>query len=133
MDSNRVFSGALWETQVGYCRAIKVGQTIYISGTAPITELGEVFAPNDAYAQAKRCLEIIEKALHKFGTNSRSIVRTRMFVTDISRWAEYGKAHQEFFSEYPPATSMVEVNRLIDPAILIEIEAEAILLLKNDE
>lgn len=133
MKTKRVFSGAPWEAKVGYCRAIQVGQNIYISGTTSIDETGQVFAPNNAYAQAKRCLEIIEKALKELGTDMSSVVRTRMFVTDISQWAEYGKAHQEFFSEYPPATSMVEVDRLIDPAMSIEIEAEAILLIENDE
>ncbi|MFP4299288.1 MAG: RidA family protein [Spirulinaceae cyanobacterium] len=126
MNIKRVFSGAPWEVKAGYCRAIQVGQNIYISGTTPIDETGQVFAPNNAYAQAKRCLEIIEKALQELGTDIRSVIRTRMFVTDISQWAEYGKAHQEFFSEHPPATSMVEVSKLIDPAMLIEIEAEAI-------
>jgi len=85
-----------------------------------------LFAPSDAYAQAKRCFEIIRKALQDLGANTSHVVRTRMFVTDISRWAEFGQAHQEFFGENPPATTMVEVKSLIDPAMLIEVEADAV-------
>ncbi|WP_026733853.1 RidA family protein [Fischerella sp. PCC 9605] len=128
MQMKRAFSGASWESKVGYCRGVRVGNHIYISGTAPIAEGGGVFAPEDAYGQAKRCLEIIQKALQDLGTNINSVVRTRMFVTDISRWAEFGKAHQEFFGENPPATTMVEVKSLIDPAMLIEIEVDAVCL-----
>ncbi|NWF58447.1 MAG: RidA family protein [Fischerella sp.] len=128
MQKKRAFSGASWESKVGYCRGVRVGNHIYISGTAPIAEGGGVFAPEDAYGQAKRCLEIIQKALQDLGTNINSVVRTRMFVTDISRWAEFGKAHQEFFGENPPATTMVEVKSLIDPAMLIEIEVDAVCL-----
>jgi enamine deaminase RidA (YjgF/YER057c/UK114 family) len=126
MNIKRTFSGASWESQVGYCRGVRVNNHIYISGTAPIAEGGEVFAPGDGYAQAKRCLEIIQKALQDLGADINSVVRTRMFVTDISRWAEFGQAHQEVFGENPPATSMVEVKSLIDPAMLIEIEVDAI-------
>lgn len=125
--TDRVFSGAPWEKRVGYCRAIRQGQNVYVSGTAPVDEDGEVFAPGDAYAQARRCLEIIEHALQSLKVDRASIVRTRMFVTDITRWAEFGRAHAEFFGQDVPATSMVEVCRLIDPAMLIEIEADAVL------
>ncbi len=125
--TDRVFSGAPWEKRVGYCRAIRQGQNVYVSGTAPVDEDGEVFAPGDAYAQARRCLEIIEHALQSLKVDRASIVRTRMFVTDITRWAEFGRAHAEFFGQDVPATSMVEVRRLIDPAMLIEIEADAVL------
>lgn len=122
----RAFSGAPWETQVGYCRAIRAGDHICVSGTAPAADNGATFAPGDAYAQTKRCLEIIERALRDLGADRTSVVRTRMFVTDIRRWAEYGRAHREFFSDHPPVTSMVEVKSLIDPAMLIEIEVDAI-------
>ncbi len=125
-DIQRTFSGAPWEAQVGYCRALRVGQQIYVTGTAPVSDAGGVVAPGDAYAQARRCLEIIEGALHALGAEMHWIVRTRMFVTDISRWAEYGQAHQEFFAAHPPTTTMVEVKSLIDPAMLIEIEADAV-------
>ncbi|NJM72978.1 MAG: RidA family protein [Scytonema sp. RU_4_4] len=127
MPVTRTFSGASWESKVGYCRAIRVGNQIYVSGTAPVDEAGGVFAPGDAYAQAKRCFEIIQKALRDLGADINYVVRTRMFVTDISRWAEFGQAHQEFFMENPPVTTMVEVKSLIDPAMLIEIEVDAVI------
>lgn len=122
----RTYSKAPWETEVGYCRALRAGDHIYVTGTASVAEGGAVHAPGDGYAQAKRCLEIIEKALKNLGGDRTRIVRTRMFVTDISRWAEYGKAHREFFGEHRPAATMVEVKRLINPAMLIEIEADAV-------
>ena len=126
MRLTRVFSGAPWESKVGYCRAVKAGEHIYVSGTAPIDEEGQVFAPGDAYLQARRCLEIMERALQELGCGRESVVRTRMFVTDVGRWEEYGRAHREFFSEHPPATSMVEVRSLIHPDMLIEIEVDAV-------
>ena len=123
----RVFTGAKWEPVVGYCRAVKSGNTIAVSGTAPVADDGGVFAPGDAYAQAQRCLAILLRALRELGAGPEHVVRTRMFVTDISRWQEYGRAHGEVFRDHPPATSMVEVKSLIDPAMLIEIEADAVL------
>jgi len=127
MQLERVFSKARWEPIVGYCRAVRAGQHIYVTGTTSVDESGErVHAPGDACAQARRCLELIERALGKLGADRTRVVRTRMFVTDISRWQEYGRAHGEFFSACPPATTMVEVKALIDPAMLIEIEADAV-------
>src|ERR671922_372368 len=127
MEFSRAFSNAPWEAKVGYCRALRAGQHIYVTGTATIDETGNgVHAPGDAYAQARRCLELIEAALRKLGADRTSVVRTRMFVTDISRWKEYGRAHGEFFASCPPATTMVEVKALIDPRMLIEIEADAV-------
>jgi isochorismate pyruvate lyase len=124
-DFERVYSRAPWEQQVGYCRALRAGDMVFVTGTAPVDEDGGgVFAPGDAYAQARRCLELIERALRPLGTDRTRVVRTRMFVTDIARWAEYGRAHAEFFGEHRPTTTMVEVRRLIDPAMLIEIEAD---------
>jgi enamine deaminase RidA (YjgF/YER057c/UK114 family) len=121
-----VFSNAPWEKKVGYCRALKAGNHIYVTGTAPVDQSGNgVHAPGDAYAQARRCLELIEAALVQLGASRKNVVRTRMFVTDVQRWAEYGRAHAEFFGEEKPATTMVEVRALIDPAMLIEIEADA--------
>ncbi|MBC8509132.1 MAG: RidA family protein [Anaerolineales bacterium] len=122
----RTFSNAPWESKVSYCRAIKAGDHIYVTGTAPVAEDGSCYAPGDAYAQAKRCIEIIQSALADLGADLSNVVRTRMFVTDISRWQEYGRAHGEFFAEHPPATTMVEVKSLIDPEMLIEIEADAV-------
>lgn len=126
MQFQRAFSGAPWESKIGYCRAIRAGDHIYVTGTAAVDDKGGAFAPGDAYAQAKRCFEIIERALRELGADRASVVRTRMFVTDISRWQEYGRAHQEFFGAHPPATTMVEVKSLIDPAMLIEVEADAV-------
>lgn len=125
MEFQRSFSGAPWETRVGYCRALKAGEHIYVTGTAAVDEYGRCFAPGNAYAQARRCIEIIQRALKDLGADLNCVVRTRMFVTDISRWEEYGRAHQEFFAGNPPATSMVEVKSLIDPQMLVEIEADA--------
>lgn len=125
MSFRRAFSGAPWESQVAYCRAVRAGDHIYVSGTAPVDEKGATFAPGDAYGQARRCLEIIERALRELGADRSAVVRTRMFVTDIHRWAEFGRAHREFFADNPPATTMVAVKALIDPAMLIEVEADA--------
>ena len=126
MQVTRTFSGASWESTVGFCRAIKAGNNIYVSGTAPVAEDGSVFAPGDAYAQAKRCFQIVQKALQDLNADINHVVRTRMYVTDISRWAEFGKAHQEFFAENPPASTMLEVKSLIDSAMLIEVEVDAV-------
>ena len=126
MPFRRVFTGATWERDVGYCRAVRAGDHIFVTGSAPVQVDGGIFAPGDAYLQTKRCLEIIAEALTQLGADVSHIVRTRMFVTDISRWAEFGRPHREVFREHPPATSMVEVSRLIDPAMLVEIEADAV-------
>jgi enamine deaminase RidA (YjgF/YER057c/UK114 family) len=122
----RVFSGAPWEPIAGYCRAIRAGRHIFVSGTAPVGEGGGVHAPGDAYAQTRRCLEIIDRALGRLGASMSDVVRTRMFVTDIARFADYARAHGEVFATHPPATSMVEVRALVDPEMLIEIEADAL-------
>jgi len=128
MELKRSFSGSPWEPKVGYCRAIKAGRHIYVSGTAPLDSRGEVYGPENHYEQTKRCLEIIQKALRELGGDLKNVMRTRMFVTDISKWQEYGRAHQEFFAENPPATTMVEVKALISPLMLIEVEVEALLI-----
>jgi isochorismate pyruvate lyase len=126
MTFHRVYSGAPWEAKVGYCRAVRAGRHVYVTGTAPVDVGGGVHAPGDAYEQAKRCFQIIDQALQGLGATTADVVRTRMFVTDISRWQEFGRAHGEFFAKHPPATTMVEVRALIDPAMLIEIEADAV-------
>ena len=126
MDVRRTFTGRVWEREVGYCRAVRAGNLVFVTGTAPVGDDGRVVAPGDGYAQAKRCLEIIQRALADLGAEMRHVVRTRMFVTDIQRWAEYGRAHREFFADHPPATTIVEVRALIDPVMLIEIEADAV-------
>jgi isochorismate pyruvate lyase len=127
VEFERVSSRAIWEDRVGYCRALRAGDLVFVTGTAPVDESGSgVHAVGDAYAQARRCLELIEHAIAQFGVDRARIVRTRMFVTDISRWEEFGRAHAEFFKDHRPTTSMVEVRRLIDPDMLIEIEADAV-------
>lgn len=121
----RAFSGAPWEAKVGYCRAVRVGSHIWVTGTVALNEDGSVHAPGDAGAQAKRCFDIIGKALGEVGASLEHVVRTRMFVTDISRWEEIGAAHGAVFRDHPPATTMVEISRFIGPDFLVEIEADA--------
>jgi enamine deaminase RidA (YjgF/YER057c/UK114 family) len=127
-DSERrnVNSGAPWEPLVGYSRAVRCGNFIAVSGTAAVGDDGKAFAAGDAYRQAQRCIEIIRDSLVASGAELRHVVRTRMYVTDIGLWSEIARAHQEAFGAIGPATSMVEVSRLIDPAMLVEIEADAI-------
>jgi len=119
-------SGAPWEPLVGYSRAVRTGNFIAVSGSSAISDDGDLVGVGDAYVQAQRCIEVIHAALLQAGADLRHVVRTRMFVTDISLWEEIARAHQEAFGEFPPATSMVEVSRLIDPGMLVEIEADAI-------
>ena len=125
-DRVTVSTGAPWEESVGYCRAVRVGDHVAVSGTAPVGDDGEVVGVGDAYAQARRCIDILERALNEAGAGLDNVVRTRMFVTDISQWEAIGKAHGEAFGAIRPATSMVEVSALIDPDMLVEIEADAI-------
>lgn len=112
---------------MGYSRAVRVGNRIFVSGTAGTDEKGEVVGVGDAYLQTVQCLKNVEAALRQLGAGLAEVVRTRIFVTDISRWQEYGRAHAEFFGDVRPATSMVEVSRLITPEMLVEVEADAIL------
>jgi enamine deaminase RidA (YjgF/YER057c/UK114 family) len=118
-------SGAKWESIVGYSRAVKVGSRIYVTGTTATGDEGEIVGIDDAYAQTVQTIMNINRALKGVNAGLENVVRTRMFVTDISRWEEYGRAHKEFFGEILPATTMVEVSKLIDPRMLIEIEADA--------
>ena len=118
-------SGAKWESVVGYSRAICVGDRIYVTGTTATNENGEIVGVGDAYLQTVQVIKNIERALKALGATLENVVRTRMFVTDISRWEEYGRAHGEFFGVILPATTMVEVSRLIDADMLVEIEADA--------
>jgi enamine deaminase RidA (YjgF/YER057c/UK114 family) len=116
-------SGAKWESIVGYSRAVRVGDRIYVTGTTATDRNSDIVGIGDAHAQTVQWN--IERALKEFDCTLEHVVRTRMFVTDISRWEEYGRAHGEFFREIMPATTMVEVSKLIDPDMLIEIEADA--------
>ena len=121
----RTYSGARWETEVGYCRGLRAGEFIFITGTAPMNEDGTVHAPGDAGRQTTRCFEIIEQALHDLGAAKRDVIVVRLYVTDISRAAEIGEAHRRFFDGHHPTTTMVGVSALVDPAMLIEIEVQA--------
>jgi len=118
-------SGAKWEDIVGYSRAIRVDTRIYVTGTTATDANGNIVGENDAYAQTVQVIGNIEKALAKAGATLEHVVRTRMFVTDIKRWEEYGRAHGEFFGKIKPCATMVQVSALIDPRMLIEIEVDA--------
>lgn len=127
MERTNYSSGAKWEDIVGYSRAVKIGNTIEVTGTVAVDENSMLVGKDDAYAQTKFIIEKIEKVLKQAGASLKDVVRTRMYVTDISRWEEYGKAHGEFFKDIKPCTTMVEVSALIAPEYLIEIEATAII------
>jgi enamine deaminase RidA (YjgF/YER057c/UK114 family) len=118
-------SGVKWENTVGYSRAIRVGPRIYVTGTTATDDDGNVVGEDDAYAQTVQVIRNIEKALKNAGATLEHVVRTRMFVTNIARWEEYGRAHGQFFSAIKPCATMVEVRALIDPRMLIEIEVDA--------
>ena len=124
-------SGSKWENIVGYSRAVKVGNVIEVTGTVASGDDGKVVGNNDAYAQTKYIYQKIEAVLIRGGAGMKDVVRVRMFVTDISRWQEYGRAHSEFFKEIKPCNTMVEVKALIEPEYLIEIEATAIISLAS--
>ena len=121
----RLGSGSPWEAVVGYSRVVVRGDTAWVSGTTSTVD-GEVAHPGDAAAQTRQVLSIIGQSLERAGFTLNDVVRTRMFVTDISRWEEVGRVHGEVFGDIRPATSMVQVAALIDPAMLVEIEADAV-------
>lgn len=127
MSRTNYSSGAKWEDIVGYSRAVKIGNVVEVTGTVAVDDLGKLVGENSAYEQTKFIIQKIERVLQKAGASLNDVVRTRMFVTDISQWEEYGKAHGEFFKEIKPCTTMVEVSKLISPEYLIEIEATAII------
>ena len=120
-------SGAKWEEIVGYSRAVKVGNTVEVTGTVAVDDNSNLVGGDSAYEQTRYVIQKIEKVLERAGASLKDVVRTRIFVTDISRWEEYGKAHGEFFKDIKPCTSMIEVKGLIDPEYLVEIEATAII------
>ncbi|MBX7074716.1 MAG: RidA family protein [Pirellulales bacterium] len=125
-------SDAPWEPLVGYSRAVRVGQQVFVAGTTATDEQGQVVGRGDPHTQAMQALRNIEHALQRVGARLADVVRTRMFVTNIEQWQEIGRAHGEFFREIRPAATMVQVQRLIDPAMLVEIEVDAIIAHDDD-
>jgi enamine deaminase RidA (YjgF/YER057c/UK114 family) len=124
-DRQNISSGAKWEDIVGYSRAVRVGSHIYVTGTTATDEAGNIVGVGDGYKQTVQIIQNLDRALKLAGATLSNVVLTRMFVTDIGRWEEYGRAHREFFGAIRPCATMVEVRALIHPDMLIEIEAEA--------
>jgi enamine deaminase RidA (YjgF/YER057c/UK114 family) len=128
MDRKLVSSASPFEQSIGFSRAVRVGPHVAVAGTAPIAAGGGTACPGDLYGQTKRCLEIIEKALNEAGAGREHVVRTRMFLTNMTDWQQAGRAHGEFFKDIRPAATMVQIVQAIDPSWLIEIEADAVVV-----
>ncbi len=123
---NKIFSGTPWEPLAGYARAVQAGDVVYVSGTTGTDPSGKVLSPGDVYAQTTQAIRNIENALKRLGLGLEHVVQTRIYLTQIDRWQEVAKAHAEFFGQIHPATSLVGVARLVDPEMLVEIEATAV-------
>lgn len=128
MERKLISSGSVFEPKIGFSRAVRVGPHIAVSGTAPIAPGGGVACPGDLYGQTLRCLEIIEKALNDAGAKREHVIRTRIFLKDMNNWEDAGRAHGEFFHNIRPASTMIQIVQAIDPAWLVEIEADAIVI-----
>ena len=128
MSKQLISSGTIWEKKFGYSKAVKIGNLVFVAGTTAVTEEGEIIGADDPYEQAVFIYKKIEKALQEAGATLQSVVRIRTFVTDISRWEEVAKAQGEVFAEIRPAATLVEVRALVKPELLVEIEADAVIV-----